>query len=44
MSTKVEASQAGLSLTSAASSALSLSSYQKEGPSIIESAIPVKEL
>ncbi|XP_012848073.1 PREDICTED: uncharacterized protein LOC105968027 isoform X3 [Erythranthe guttata] len=36
MSTKVEASQAGLSLTSA----LSLSIYQKHGQSILEIAIP----
>ncbi|KAI3447124.1 hypothetical protein Pfo_003789 [Paulownia fortunei] len=44
VSPEVEASQAGSSLTSATSSAVSLSSYQKEGGTILESAIPVKEL
>ncbi|KAK6126798.1 hypothetical protein DH2020_039446 [Rehmannia glutinosa] len=43
MSPKVDASQAGSSSTSATSSVVSLSNYQKEGQSIFESAIPVKE-
>ncbi|KAK4432907.1 hypothetical protein Salat_1052900 [Sesamum alatum] len=44
VSPKVEASQAGSSLNSATSSAISVSSYYKEEGRILKPAIPVKEL